>query len=199
MNESIRDILRIAAATGELVSIIYSGGSQPGTVREIRVISINANDMRAHDIAIGVDKSYSLSKVEIAKRGAVVLTYDPNFRPAEDTRTIKEALASKVAELEAAGWNVELTQNAIYLREHFKNGKVRKSAVMGLTFNEFVTDIAIDDEDWSKLVQESRKSKRPYHVVGPTYKGGAGFAKLSGAIEAFMEQVRKHPPGIRYP
>ncbi len=51
MDQSLIDILTNAATTKELVSIIYHGGRQPGTIREIRVISIKANDMQAHDVA----------------------------------------------------------------------------------------------------------------------------------------------------
>jgi hypothetical protein len=211
MNESsqqnLHEILSRAVKTGELVSIIYHGGSQPGTIREIRPIKVIPTAVWAYDDTIkpdGMDqaKQFLMSKIEIPCNDASTApAYDPNATPVEDSRTVKEIFESKTAQFQAMGWHVELNENQISLSYYFKNGKVRKAAAVVLRFDEFITDFVFDEDKWiagiedgtSDFIEQTRKSKRPYHVTSPTYKG-SGFSKLSHAIEVFLAESEKHKP-----
>lgn len=194
--QTISEILQRAAATGELVSVIYHGGSQPGTVREIRPIRIEADHVWAYD---GGEQAKKFFTVKIELPGSTSApAYDPNAAPKVDSRTIKEAFESKVPDFQAMRWHVELAENQISLHRFLKNGKVRKSGAIVLRFDEFVVDSVLDEEGWlaggsDDWIEQKRKSKRPYHVASPTYQS-PGFADLSRAIDAFMAEATKHNP-----
>jgi hypothetical protein len=201
------EILNRAIQTGELVPIIYHGGSQPGTMREIRAIKVSPTAVWAYDDTArhdGTDqaKQFLLAKVEIpGKNAGAAPIYDPNAVTIEDSRPIKEIFESKIVQFQAMGWHVNLSENEIALHYYFKNGKVRKAAAIVLRFDEFITDLVFDEDKWiagikdgtSDFVEQKRKSKRPYHVVSPTYQG-SGFSKLSHAIEVFLAESEKHKP-----
>jgi hypothetical protein len=195
----LNEILNRAVETGELVSIIYHGGRQPGTIREIRAIKVTLTDVWAYDDTTkrdGTDqaKKFVLSKIEIPNnRGTKASEYNSNLLQVEDPRTIKEIFEPKIAQLQAMGWHVSLRDNGISLHTYHKNGKPRKSAVLVLSFDEFITESHLDDDDWESWVDEKRKSKRPFHVCSPTYQG-TGFSKLSRALTVFEEELEKHKP-----
>src|SRR4051812_48585883 len=108
MADGLKDRLAACAATGEVVWIIYHGGSQPGTIREVKPLHVAADEMQALDVGTGVAKTFVLSKVELAAGTAAAPSYDPNAASlARDSQTIREALSPKVADLEAIGWVVQ--------------------------------------------------------------------------------------------
>ena len=57
--------LKESIETGETLRIIYHGGSQPGTVREIVPQSIKGEKLRAFCIGSGASKTFIISKIEI--------------------------------------------------------------------------------------------------------------------------------------
>ena len=67
MSRSIRDLLTEACVNGEVVRIIYHGGSQPGTVRAISPIEVSKSEVRARDLAVGIAKTFKLAKIELAE------------------------------------------------------------------------------------------------------------------------------------
>ena len=70
MSESaVRERLQRAIGTGELIGIVYHGGSQPGAFREIAPLQIDADKVRARCYSSNAVKVFSLSKIEL--RGAV--------------------------------------------------------------------------------------------------------------------------------
>lgn len=77
MRKALPEILARAAEVGDVVSIIYHGGSQPGSLRSIRPLSVTSDAVRAHDMAAGIDKTFSLSKIELPTAGTTAPTYDP--------------------------------------------------------------------------------------------------------------------------
>jgi len=60
----VEELLREAAETGEIVTVIYHGGSQPGTKRRLAPITVTAREIRARDIPTGEVKNFLLSKIE---------------------------------------------------------------------------------------------------------------------------------------
>jgi hypothetical protein len=209
IEHNLHGILSNAVSTGELVSIIYHGGSQPGTIREIRAIKVSQTAVWAYDDTVKHDgteqaKQFLLSKIEIpSKNAGAIPTYDPNAITIEDSHTIREIFEPKIDQFQAMGWYVELSENEIALHYYFKNGKVRKAAAIVLRFDEFITDLVFDEDKWiagikdgnSDFAEEKRKSKRPYHVVSPAYQG-SGFAKLSHALEVFLAESERHKPAV---
>lgn len=56
MSDNLRARLMAAASAGEIISLVYHRGSQPGTVREIAPVAITEKEVRARDLAAGIDK-----------------------------------------------------------------------------------------------------------------------------------------------
>jgi uncharacterized protein (TIGR02145 family) len=88
MEDKIK-ILQEVIDTGEVVKIRYNSGSQPGTVREIKPkFFIHEEEiLRAYCVASQVEKSFLLSKIELA--GDVQIDYDYK-RPPEEYASIFE-------------------------------------------------------------------------------------------------------------
>lgn len=193
MSDDLRARLIAAANAGEIVSIVYHRGSQPGTVREIVPIAITDEEVRAHDLAAESEKTFKLAYTELAGPQTMARAYDPAApRFVEDTQTVQAALAAHVPALQAMGWHVELTENRTSLHRFFKNGKPRKSYDVTMGFDEFTVDM-FDDFDGRGLQKVTRPSKRPYNMssaVLPTRT----FVRLSLAIPLFLEEARRLAP-----
>jgi hypothetical protein len=193
MNDDARARLAAAASAGEIIRVVYHRGSQPGTVREIAPMAIIDDEVRARDIAAGIDKSFKLAYLDLAGPQTSGPAYDPT-PAAEDTRTLGAALEPHLAELRALGWRVESADISTSVHRYFKNGKPRKGADVAILFNEFSIDAWDDGNGWR---EEAVKSTRPYYVSSPTFERARTFAHLSPAVELFLEEARKLAPGSR--
>jgi hypothetical protein len=188
----VRARLLAAASAGEIVSIVYNRGSQPGTVREIVPIVITDDEVRAHDLAAGMEKSFKLAHLELAGPQAA-RAYDPGAPPpVEDAQSVQAALTPHVPGLHARGWHVELTENCISLHRFFKNGKPRKAADVTMSFEEFTVDM-FDDGDGLGLQTVTRPSQRPFNVSSVS-RPTRTFVRLSAALPAFLDEACKLAP-----
>lgn len=194
MTQSLRDMLAQAAGAGEAIRIVYHGGSQPGTVREISPISVTDVEVVAHDLSSGMAKTFKLARIEIPGSVANVPAYDPTLPPpVEDTRSIKEVFDGKLRDLEALGWHVRASENTIALHNFFKNGKIRKTPDVQLNCDEFIVDL-VDDFDGLGIKEERRKSSRPYHVYSRSFASARSFGKMSKAVAVFLDEARNLAP-----
>lgn len=188
----LRTRLLDAAAAGEIIRVVYHRGSQPGTVREIAPLEVSDDEVRARDVAAGIDKTFRLSHLQLAGPDTTAPAYDPT--PREDSRTLGNALEPYVAELQGLGWHVELADTSISVHRFFKNGKRRKGADVAILFNEFSIDAW---DDGNGLQEEAVKSTRPYYVSSPSFDRARTFARLAPAFSLFLEEARRLAPGQR--
>jgi hypothetical protein len=196
MTSEMLEYLQKASKSGEIVKIIYDGGSQPGAVREVSPVSISEYDMKARDIATGIVKTFLLLKIRFPDSNSNAPKYDPNSPPFPNVKikqTISETLTSKVAEIESLGWKVYIQQDGISVHRYFKNGKPRKLPDVSLVYNEFTYDVYVDG-DSDKIIEEERKSTRPYRVDSPSFETGRTFSDLSNAIILFLNKVKLLAP-----
>lgn len=185
-----------AGSAGEIVRVVYHRGSQPGSVREIVPLTVRDDEVVANDIAAGIDKTFKLEYLELAGADSAAPAYDPAAPPrVEEFRTVEAALAPHVAELQALGWHVELSETRISLHRFFKNGKPRKGYEVTMGFDEFTVDM-FDDFDGRGMQTVTRPSKRPYNVSS-TSMPTKTFVRLSGVLPVFLEEARKLAPGLR--
>lgn len=195
MSDDLRARLIAAATAGEIVSIVYHRGSQPGTIREIAPIAITNDEVRARDLAAGMDKSFKLAYVELASSRTTTRSYDPAAAPpVEHIQTVQATLAPHLPVLQAMGWHVELTENRISLHRFFKSGKPRKGYDVTMGFDQFTVDM-FDDFDGRGLQTVTRPSKRPYNVSS-TALPTRTFVRLSVALPVFLEEARKLAPQL---
>lgn len=183
---SLHQRLTAASRNGEVVRIVYRGGSQPGTLREIVPISVTNTDVVARDVATGITKTFKLAKIE-SEAGAIgPQIYDPG--QARDRRSIREAIEAVEKELQLLGWHVAVSDNYASLHRFFKNGKPRKAAVVQVWFDEFTVD-GFDDGDGLGMQEVVRPSKLPYHACSirvPT----RSYADLRKALLLFLDEAK---------
>lgn len=172
---SIERRLNEAAETGETIAIIYHGGSQPGTKRRLSPIKATPKELRARDLATDEVKTFLISKIEIVQDNHPATEYVPGFVAPSEFTNLLEALGSKVKELEAIGWYVNLSESSVSVHRYFKNGKPRKGGDAGILKNEEGTN-------------------RPWYVYGPDLVTARTFSHFGKAVELFLEQAFSHAP-----
>jgi hypothetical protein len=161
---SVKDRISDAIQNGEVLRIVYLGGSQPGTAREIGPITVTNEEVLAEELATGRVKAFKLAKVEVLDEQEQVPSYDSTLpAPLEDSRSIGETLKDVRQELEQLGWYVQLDRDSIGLHRYFKNGKPKKGSDVGLSYEEWAMDL-VDDFDGRGLKELRRPSQRPYRV-----------------------------------
>ncbi|HYN06567.1 MAG TPA: hypothetical protein VES67_04175 [Vicinamibacterales bacterium] len=182
-----------ASTAGEIIRVVYQCGSQPGTIREIVPLAVSDEEVVAHDVAAGIDKTFKLAYLQLAGAEGSARAYDPTGH-VDDSRTLPVAIVSHLERLHALGWHVDVTDTCVSLHSRFKNGKLRKGADVAIMFNEFVIDAWDDGGGWR---EEGVKSKRPFYVSAPTFERARTFAHLSVALTLFLEEAAKHAPSSR--
>lgn len=75
--DALRGFLARAGQNGEVIRIVYHGGSQPGTVREVTPLFVGEDWMRARDFASHRTKVFKLEKVQLANEADNLPEYQP--------------------------------------------------------------------------------------------------------------------------
>lgn len=128
---TVRIRLKEAIGTGELIGVIYHGGSQPGMYREISPVEIEGDKVRAHCHASNAEKMFSIEKIEIPDSALrpddKSIAWNPHgARPFD---SIGEVHGVHLVTLRELGWTVDIERyedgEAIWLRSKFKNGSLR--------------------------------------------------------------------------
>ncbi|CAI8841164.1 hypothetical protein [Methylococcus capsulatus] len=176
MSDELISKLNDAIKTGEILSVIYHGGSQPGSVRQLSPIKVTSREVRGIDISSNEVKTFLVAKMELANSTSSPKQYDPSTKSGSlEPATIREAYQGQVEKLKELGWYVGLEKDAISLHRYFKNGKIRKGA-----------DVVIAKYD--------DNPSRPFYVYGPSLASARTFGKLSSAMELFNEESKTHAP-----
>lgn len=154
-----------ACGTGEIIEIVYFGGTQPGTMREVMPISIVEPYLTAVCLASGERKTYRLDRLRLAARDESVARYvvgagGPLFASVAQ-------FAAQVRPLLDPGWHVEETATGFSVHARFKNGKPRKRALASLRLS-------------------GEGYQRPWLVDGATRRT---FYSLDKASKAFVDEL----------
>jgi hypothetical protein len=130
-----------AIGSGEVVEIIYHGGSQPGKSRHIQPRNIKDDKLRAFCIETKALKTFLLSKVspvEPVEGGEESTTnndYDAELpKQLGAAENLPEAMKPHIEELQDVGWGIMLDEQSISLHRFFKSGKPKKTPVVSLTY-----------------------------------------------------------------
>jgi len=159
-------------------------------------MSISSEEVIAHDLATDEVRTFKLAKIELLDAGERIAAYDPNGPPpGEDPGplTLGESLGWVRAEFEALGWHVQIHVDGVSLHNFFKNGKPRKTPVVGISFSEWTVDM-FDDGDGRGLQEVRRPSKRPYYVFSSGFTQARTFAGRPNAVALFLEEARRLAP-----
>lgn len=147
---NIKKVLSEAIDTGEIITIIYNGGSQPGTKRQISPINISNSKVRATCLNSNEVKLFSLSKIQIVSNTDSFKSYNPNLQKpvADEPCNLSEILSKHINEFKALGFHLEIRENYAAAYRILKNGDIGE-----------IPDVVI--------AKTGENNKRPWTVTSP--------------------------------
>jgi hypothetical protein len=140
--------------------------------------------------ARSLDECPLISEEELTLKDVVAQDYVSSETSASDS--LVEALESRVAALKALGWEVSLAEKEVGLFDHFKNGKVKKTAAVGVMFCE---EPEVDPEFAEDAAYERQfRTRRPWYVFSPGIPRSTSYKDMGQAVKLFLIQAHKHAP-----
>lgn len=144
-------LIQKAIDTKQKINVIYNGGSMSGQPRILGPISINGNKVRAKCYATNALKTFLMERIqviaengELTKNRASEVNQLPKVEPQQTLLDIKNAITPHFP---VEKWLIELTEStknlSIYAR--FKNGNPKKLPELQICFEEFRTELEIDE------------------------------------------------------
>ena len=181
---NVREQLTAAMETGEALTAIYHGGTQPGTKRRISLIRFvdqrtlswcfNAKDYR----------KFRWKRLELVPHDHPVPDYAKNVCDQAGEllsswqMSLKEMLGPSIRQLEEMGWHVQIGKEAMSVHLRRQNGKPRSEAVVEI----------------SKTASHSK----PWCVRSHALRQDHRFYRLQCAAWLFVDQARcLKPTGVR--
>jgi len=188
--------LKKAIELGEVLKVIYQGGSQPGTLRDIVPISIENGKVRARCINSNAVKLFMIEKIIIADSDKQIEATEwrlgVHVKPHRSYNSISELLEQKQDILVRLGWHIQSNENSLSIHRRFKNGKPRKGPDVKLEYNEYAYDLVVG-MDGEMHEENMRKSKRPWSVRCKS-KPTRTFGNLGSTANVFMEWANMLAP-----
>lgn len=183
-----------AIKTGEVLGVIYHGGSQPGTLREISPISIKGGKVRARCFSSQTVKLFDIEKITIVdeEKQHEVSEWQSNAKPLQHYKSIADLLEKDEELLTRLGWHIESGKEFLSLHRRFKNGKPLKGSDVSLCYEEYTYDLVVDingeehKENWRKRV-------RPWTVRGKD-KNTRAYGTLDVAATVFIDLAESMAP-----
>ena len=180
-----------ALQTGEVLTVTYNGGSQPGVARQLVPVKFQGSDkVRARCLLSGMTQCFVIEKLSIIddETGEITLgdIQEPVHPPYENLKTVYDELLPLV---EAAALHLELSDESITLHRKFKNGKVMKSDVACISYSEFKSEL-IFDLDANDFIEKRFKTTRPWYVSCTGYESTT-FSSFQNAADRFVLWVTK--------
>jgi hypothetical protein len=198
----VRARLKLAIETGEVIGILYHGGSQPGAYRQITPIQVGDNQVQAHCYMSNTVKIFALDKIELRDAASptdsdLSSIWDSDAKaPIPVFTSVAEIAAHYRSYLEAEGWHVEHHHydegESLCLYGRLKNGKLRKYPTVSLTYEATTYDLAVTPDGGTEKAN-LRPRVRPWSVTG---KGGylRTWSHLEGAVRRFLDAVASEQP-----
>jgi len=196
--------LRQAIQAGEVLTIIYNGGSTPGASRKIAPISVAGEKLSAHCYSSNAVKTFAIDRIVLPDAQAAASA------PAWAPKTVEPVKYSTLAGLseqnrdswQALGWHVELAETVLSLRRYSKRGgRPLKYPDITLTYVQFAQDVEPQHFEIRFVIfpehepatepvkatnQGPRERKRPWVVHAPN------FAMAYGALDKAAEKFNEH-------
>lgn len=174
-----KERLKEAIDTGEILTIIYHGGSQPGTTRQISPMSFSRDRVRARCLISNKPKYFTLDKIDLVDDPAAEPTYEKDKKFAEPA-SIQIALEPYLETIRAMGWLVEINDQEAGLYRTRKNGNRLKYPDVALRYH-----ATTRREDERGRIHEI-PSTMPWHVNSNKAQNSF-FKSLSHAAERFIK------------
>lgn len=173
--------LAMTVNTGEVIEMVYMGGSKPGAIRKAIVLDVNDEKIRAREVGSRITKEFFISKI--------IYPIDPNNLPevqeVEHFESFNDVFKKYETKFQQNGYTPVITGTGLLLFEAFKNGKLRKKESASLLFEEYISEFVIDPETLTEI-QITKKRKLPY-VVRIGKSKPRSFGSLDNAVSYFVK------------
>ncbi len=186
-----------AIGTGEILRIVYDGGSSPGSVRDILALAVLADGkVRAKCLTTGQAKVFILEKMRL--REDANETYVPGALKMPRYASLSDVFADVSPGIKTLGWHIQLEdgddggQCLSVHRVTKKAGKPLKGSFASLTYSPIQWD-AVVTPDGGYERANVRPSVRPYAVRSKSASSTPTFRELDNAVERFLDAVKAMP------
>lgn len=191
--------LQEALDSSEKLRIIYRGGSQPGTIREIEVEEVGREKMRALCHQSGVTKTFIIDRVSVIEddipAGVLPWRNEHDAQPVPYA-TVEELYAEIAEYLRDLGWYVNCGDDRLSLHRCFKNGKPLKGTDVELTDQAYTSKMVFDFETGEQIEVDKKPRERPWTVRAKDATTRT-YAGLAGATGTFLEMAQKLAPSAQ--
>ncbi|MFV0449820.1 MAG: hypothetical protein ACK5MF_15410 [Vibrio sp.] len=188
---NVEDAILNAIDRKQKLTVVYHGGRQPGSSREIGPISYNddTGKVRAKCYTTGTVKSFLIHKMAISEHESVPEREpDPEILHFDDIESAHSYLHDT---LKSFGWVVAFNESEqlISLHHSFKNGKIKKTLVVSIGYEEWTWDM-IMDENGNFTRGDKHKKQRPW-TVRAKGQTTSTFSDMSKAVDKFVHFAEK--------
>lgn len=191
MNDSIKHLIEESIGTGEVLEIIYLGGSHPGVKRRVvfQKLEDNGDKVRVVDLnEPGVAKVFFINKIfrpeDLTEEEISRLVPDYSTKDFNTLQELYDECSQKVLlreyELEFVSESQKLN---VYKYRFFKNGNKRRKLHFSLYFQEFVTDYSICES--GELIDIQKPAQRPWAI------GNKRFSRFPKAAKEFLKLFKE--------
>lgn len=189
----IREILERALPEHEPVRVVYHGGRSPGTVRTITPLEMLGDQVRARCHVSGQAKRFRIDRLEPAGESSSSAEYTGAAAPSRFS-SVEDIHRYARDTLEGMGWVVEFEAGAdhaeIVLLRRFKNGKVRKTGDVRLSWDRYTVQQIFDGE---RFIEQRTERSRPF-TVWANAETSRSYSDLDKAAFQFMQWAEAHRP-----
>ena len=211
---SVEGLLRSVVGTGEIVTVVYNGGSHPGQPRKIVPVALRADEIVIAEPGVDLHKHYKLNKIASVELGNGTRADNPQaIHDPEPSAPALDSLSQYAEhfgpELRATGWNVISTDTELAIGGYFKNGKPRRSTLVSVNYREPTEDpgagshVSSFEIAFVAGMEDSLRTHpmadpasphvsytRPWRVDSPRLKQGRTFKDIRAAVSLFIDEVR---------
>ncbi len=183
-------LIQSAIDTKQKINVIYHGGSMSGQPRELGPISIKGNKLRAKCYKTDAFKTFLIERIQIITTdGELTEQKHPSVKPTptiSPEQTLSDVAARITAHFKESEWLVDFNENeqSILIYSRFKNGKPKKSPVLALYYEEYRSDLIINEQT-GELDEVTKKRVKPW-IVRSSNKTATSFGYLNTAAEKFL-------------
>jgi hypothetical protein len=191
------DTLQAAIEDGEVLTVIYHGGSQPGIPRQLAPIQLLPDGkLRARCIATNTAKIFVVSKIQVVDSAQAVPSAYSTLKPAEIgslSEAIEGPLAAALQTLRDGGFHIEISDEQVSIHKVKQNKQPMKRSAVALLHEPFHMGITWceDSEDLVEMAFEPRE--RPW-IIHSDGRPAVSFRKLNKAVERFIQLIERLQP-----
>lgn len=190
----VRQKLKEATETAEVLDIIYHGGSQPGKARKIAPIEITGEKVRARCYASNAVKTFIIQKIELISEANTQKSEGWEVGKIDHVSfdSLRQVYDEYFDQLQKLGWHVNINDSELTLHRVRKNGNPLKGHDVQLYYEEYSFDLVMG-LDGEFREENKQKRTRPFGVRAKSFSTKT-FSILGKAVPIFLEQAEKLSP-----